>query len=226
MTASDLLYPDVGHQRYPEAQLYLQQDYPTTMYGAYRIVTHGCGITTMAMLATYMSDTELTPPEMCRRYGGYCYDHGTDGSLFVVAPAQMGFYLKKKTFEWREARDAMREGYVVVCVQTKGYWTRGGHYLLLEKMFDDDVIQVRDSNIYNYGKLEGHKTDRFDFSTVVPSGTAYWIFEKKIVTIPACARCGGTEEGAPGALLTEDYLCEKCAAALARRGTYLEYSGV
>ena len=226
VTASDLLYPDVGHQRYPEAQLYLQQDYPTTMYGAYRIVTHGCGITTMAMLATYMADTELTPPEMCRRYGGYCYDHGTDGSLFVVAPAQMGFYLKKKTFEWREARDAMREGYVVVCVQTKGYWTRGGHYLLLEKMFDDDVIQVRDSNIYNYGKLEGHKTDRFDFSTVVPSGTAYWIFEKKIVTIPACARCGGTEEGAPEALLTEDYLCEKCAAALARRGTYLEYSGV
>lgn len=47
VTASDLLYPDVGHQRYPEAQLYLQQDYPTTMYGAYRIVTHGCGITTM-----------------------------------------------------------------------------------------------------------------------------------------------------------------------------------
>ena len=41
VTASDLLYPDVGHQRYPEAQLYLQQDYPTTMYGAYRIVTHG-----------------------------------------------------------------------------------------------------------------------------------------------------------------------------------------
>ena len=115
---------------------------------------------------------------------------------------------------------------MVVCVQTKGYWTRGGHYLLLEKMFDDDVIQVRDSNIFNYGKLEGCKTDRFDFSTVVPSGLAYWIFEKKVVTIPACVRCGGTEEGAPEALLTEDYLCEKCAAALLRRGTYLEYSGV
>ena len=95
VTASDLLYPDVGHQRYPEAQLYLQQDYPTTMYGAYRIVTHGCGITTMAMLATYMADTELTPPEMCRRYGGYCYDHGTDGSLFVVAPAQMGLLMRQ-----------------------------------------------------------------------------------------------------------------------------------
>ena len=226
VTASDLLYPDVGHQRYPEAQLYLQQDYPTTMYGAYKITTHGCGITTMSMLATYMADTELTPPMMCARYGGYCYQNGTDGSLFSVAPAELGFYLKKKTFEWREARDAMRDGHVVVCVQTKGFWTRGGHYLLLEKMFDDDVIQVRDSNIYNYGKLEGHKTDRFDFATVVPSGTAYWIFENKVVTIPACARCGDpAEKGAPAALLTEDYLCEKCDAALLRRNTYLEYAG-
>ncbi|MGM9548247.1 MAG: peptidylprolyl isomerase [Faecousia sp.] len=226
VTASDLLYPDVGHQRYPEAQLYLQQDYPTTMYGAYKITTHGCGITTMSMLATYMSDTELTPPIMCERYGGYCYQNGTDGSLFSVTPAQMGFYLKEKTFEWRTARDAMREGYVVVCVQTKGFWTRGGHYLLLEKMFEDDKIQVRDSNIYNYGKLEGHKTDVFDFATVVPSGTCYWIFENKVVTIPACARCGDPAgEGAPEAMFRSDYLCEKCDAALLRRNTYLACSG-
>lgn len=225
LTASDLLYPDVGHQRYPEAQLYLQQDYPTTMYGAYKITSHGCGITTMAMLATYMSDTELTPPTMCARYGGYCYEHGTDGSLFSVAPAQMGFYLKQRTFNWQEARDAMREGYVVVCVQTKGFWTRGGHYLLLEKMFEDDMIQVRDSNIYNYGKLEGHKEDVFKFSTVVPSGTSYWIYENKVVTIPACQRCGGNAEGAPSCLLNEGYLCEKCAPALLRRNTYLTYAG-
>ena len=226
VTASDLLYPDVGHQRYPEAPLYLQQDYPTTMYGAYKITSHGCGITTMSMLASYMSDTELTPPMMCQRYGGYCFKNGTDGGLFSVAPGELGFYLKKKTFEWQEARDAMREGYMVVCVQTKGYWTRGGHYLLLEKMFDDDVIQVRDSNIYNYGKLEGHKTDRFNFSTVIPSGLAYWIFENKTVTIPACARCGDpAEPGVPTVMFTGDYTCEKCDAALLRRNTYLEYAG-
>ena len=226
VAASDLLYPDVGHQRYPEAPLYLQQDYPTTMYGAYKITSHGCGITTMSMLASYMADTELTPPMMCARYGGYCFQNGTDGSLFSVVPGELGFYLKKKTFEWQEARDAMREGYTVVCVQTKGFWTRGGHYLLLEKMFDDDVIQVRDSNIYNYGKLEGHKTDRFNFSTVTPSGLAYWIFENKVVTIPACARCGDPAEyGAPAVMFTGDYLCEKCDAALVRRDTYLEYAG-
>ena len=226
VTASDLLYPDVGHQRYPEVRLYLQQDYPTTMYGAYKITSHGCGITTMAMLATYMSDTELTPPTMCRLYGSYCFQNGTDGSLFSVVPAQWGFYLREKTFDWREAEEAMKEGYIVVCVQSKGFWTRGGHYLLLEKMFDDDIIQVRDSNIYNYGRLEGHKTDRFAFSTVVPAGTCYWIYENKVVTIPDCVRCGDpADHGAPAAMFTEDYICEKCDAALVRRNTYLEYAG-
>ena len=227
VTASELLYADVGHQRYPEVQLYLQQDYPTTMYGNYKITSHGCGITTMSMLATYMSDTELTPPEMCKRYGGYCYQNGTDGSLFSTVPAELGFYLQKKTYKPMEARDAMREGYMVVCVQTKGYWTRGGHYLLLEKMFDGDKIQVRDSNLYNYGRLENHKIDLFDFSTVIPSGVGYWIYENKVVTIPQCARCGNPEEeGAPASMFREDYLCEKCGAALLRRNTYLTYSGI
>ena len=227
VTAADLLYADVGHQRYPEAQLYLQQDYPTTMYGRYKITSHGCGITTMSMLATYMADTELTPPEMCARYGGYCYQNGTDGSLFSTAPAELGFYLREKTYKPMEAEEAMKEGYVVVCVQTKGYWTRGGHYLLLEKMFEDGQIQVRDSNLYNYKRLKNHQIDRFDFSTVIPSGVGYWIYEKKIVTIPQCARCGSPEtEGAPASMFREDYLCEKCGAALLRRNTYLNYSGV
>lgn len=224
VTASDLLYSDVAHQRYPEAHVYLQQDYPNTMYGAYKITTHGCGITTMAMLATYMSDTELTPPTLCARYGSYCYRSGTDGSLFNVAPAEMGFYLKFKTYDWREAKAAMEEGYVVVTVQRKGYWTGGGHYLLLEKMFDDDTIQVRDSNIFNYGRLKGHKEDRFAWTTIPTAGYGYWIYENKVVTIPACTRCGG-EAHEDTVMLTGDYICEKCEPAILRRDTYLTYCG-
>lgn len=224
VTASDLLYADVAHQRYPEAHVYLQQDYPNTMYGSYKITSHGCGITTMAMLATYMADTELTPPMLCERYGRYCYKTGTDGSLFTVTPAEMGFYLKERTYDWRIAKAAMEEGYVVVTVQQKGYWTRGGHYLLLEKMFEDGMIQVRDSNIFNYGRLPEHKDDRFAWSTIPPAGHGYWIYENKIITIPACSRCGG-DAHEDTAMLTQDYICEKCQPAMLRRETYLSCCG-
>jgi len=221
---SDVLYPDVAHQRYPEAPLFLQQDYPKTAYGGYPIRTNGCGITTMSMLATYMTDEEYTPPEMCARYGHYSFSNGTDGRIFQLEAPVLGFYCKEKTYEPTVAKKALEDGYVVVSLQHIGYWTRGGHYLLVEKIHEDGTVQVRDSNIYNYGKLDGHDIDRFKWSLIPANGSAFWIFEKKVVTIPACARCG-QPEGVVENLLEEDYICEKCTPAMLRRDTYLNACG-
>lgn len=223
VTPADVLYPDVAHERYCQVQLYLQQDYPTTRYGNYNITSHGCGITTMAMVATYLSDTELTPPMLCPIYDRYCYPSGTDGRLFTETPPEMGFYLQERVFDYRKAREAMeQDGCLVVVVQHKGYWTRGGHYLVLEELTEDGLVQVRDSNIFNYGRLMKHKEDAFPWSTITPSGMCYWIFEPKITRTPSCCRCGQEmgEENAT-AMLTEDYYCEKCDEAMLRRDNYI-----
>lgn len=221
VSASEVLYPDVAHERFPVVPLYLQQDYPTTKYGAYKITSHGCGITTMSMLASYMADDDYTPPRMCELYANYVYKTGTDGRLFVTAPAELGFYLRQRTYEWRDAYAALEQGYIVVTVQQKGFWTRGGHYLVVEKLLEDGRIQVRDSNIYNYGRLHDHKIDSFEWHTVTPNGMCYWIYEPKVITIPACTRCG--EGSSP--ILENDYICEKCNSALLRRNTWLDAVG-
>ena len=220
----DLLYPDMSHQRYPEAPLYLQQDYPKTMYGGYEIRTNGCGITTMSMLASYMTDEQYTPPEMCARYGHYSFSNGTDGRIFQLEAPVLGFYCKEKTYDPRVAKQALADGYPVVSLQHKGYWTRGGHYLLVEKMNEDGTVQVRDSNIFNYSKLEGHDVDRYKWGLIPANGSAFWIFEKKVTAIPACSRCG-TPEGVTESILQQPYTCEKCAAALLRREAYLMACG-
>lgn len=221
VSASDILYPDIAHERFPVVPLYLQQDYPNTKYGAYKITSHGCGITTMSMLASYMADDDYTPPRMCELYDNYVYKTGTDGRLFVTAPAELGFYLRQQTYEWRDAYAALEQGYIVVSVQHKGFWTRGGHYLLVEKLLEDGRIQVRDSNIFNYGRLHDHKIDSFEWHTVTPAGKCYWIYEPKVVTVPACSRCG--EANSP--ILQQEYLCEKCNPALLRRNTWLDAAG-
>ncbi len=227
LTSPDLLYPDVAHERYPVAQLYLQQDYPTTKYGAFNLSGHGCGITTMAMLATYLSDEEHTPPEMAAEYPEYCFRSGTDGRLFVNAPAELGFFLKKQVYNYQEVDAAMAEGHVAVVVQHKGYWTRGGHYLLLEALTEEGEVQVRDSNMFNYGRLHPHKKDSFKWGTITAAGMSYWIYDKKIVRIPACARCGDAAgEGAISqTMLREDYICHKCTPAMARRENFLDLIG-
>lgn len=224
VSTADVLYPDVAHERFPEIPLYLQQDYPKTMYGGFPIRTNGCGITSMAMLASYMADDALTPPIMCERYGNYSHVNGTDGMIFNNEPQAMGFYLKEKTYEPTVAKAALEEGHIVISIQHKGYWTGGGHYIVLEKINEDGTIQVRDSNIYNYGKIASHAQDRHTWASITSAGSGYWIFEYKVTRIPACIRCGNPE-GVTESLLAQDYYCEKCMPAMLRRETYLSACG-
>lgn len=222
ITVSDLLYPDIAHERFPEIPLYLQQDYEKTMYGNFPLNSNGCGITSLAMLASYMADDELTPPEMCRMFGHYSHYNGTDGMIFIHEPPGMGFYLRKKSHDVKEVKAALQEGQIVISVQRSGYWTRAGHYIVLEAIDENDKVQVRDSNLYNYGKLKGHKIDSHAWGTVTAAASGYWIYEDKVTRIPNCGRCGSGMETS-GHILTDDYLCEKCIPATLRRSTYLEY---
>lgn len=220
VSSGDLLYPDIAHERFPEIPLYLQQDYIGTMYGGFKITTNGCGITTFAMVASYLADEELTPPEMAGRYGRYSHANGTDGMIFNNEPAVLGFYLREKTYDTRVAKAALEEGHVVVSIQHPGYWTRGGHYIACERMTEDGLIQVRDSNIYNYSRVAAHREDAHKWGNITAAGSGYWVFEYKITEIPACSRCGNPE-GATASLLNQDYICQKCEPALLRRDTYL-----
>ena len=221
VSAGDLLYPDIAHERFPEVPLYLQQDYPSTMYGGFKITTNGCGITSFAMVASYLADDELTPPEMCDRYGNYSHANGTDGMIFNYESPVLGFYLREKTYDIQLARQALEEGHLVISIQHPGYWTRGGHYIVCESINADGMVQVRDSNIYNYVRVPAHKEDLHKWGDITRDGSGYWIFQHKITRIPACSRCGAPE-GVTESLLNQDYICEKCAPAILRRTTYLD----
>lgn len=219
LTYDGVLYKDIAHERYPEIPIYLQQDFGNTMYGNYKLRSHGCGITSLAMLSTYMTDTELTPPTLCARYGKYCHSNGTDAMIFKYEPPVLGFYLKKQTYQPNEAKQALEDGYVVVSSQIKGYWTRGGHYIVLESI-DEDGVQVRDSNIYNYERLPAHQQDRHAWSDITPKSTSYWIYEKKQTASPLCTRCGDPSQ-AGETVYSGDYLCQRCEEALLRRNFFL-----
>ena len=216
----EILYPDIAHEWFPEVPLYLQQDYPNTKYGGFPIRTNGCGITSFAMVASYLADNEWTPPEMCALYGRYSHANGTDGMIFNYESPVLGFYLREKTYEPRIAKEALEAGHLVVSIQHPGYWTRGGHYIVCESINEEGLIQVRDSNIYNYFRVPTHAQDGHTWGSITSAGSGYWIFDHKITRIPACSRCGNPE-GVTASLLNQDYTCEKCVPALLRRSTYL-----
>lgn len=221
VTPDHLLYPDVAHERFPDMPLYLQQDYPDAPFGNYKVSTHGCGITTLAMVASYLADDELTPAELAARFGYYCGERGSELILFDDTPAEMGFYLQNRSYSWAEMDEALQNGQVVVSLQYFGYWTRGGHYLAMIDMTEDGKYVVRDSNLINYKRIQRHVEDSHTRGSISEAGQYYWIYEPKVVSIPACVRCGGDSEGVPQILFQSDYTCEKCRAATARRDNFL-----
>lgn len=222
VTPSDLLYPDVAHERFPEMPLYLQQDYPEAPFGAYKVSSHGCGITTLAMVASYLADDELTPAELAARYGYYCGLRGSEICIFDDTPAEMGFQLMKRGSGYDEIQNAIENGQVVVSLQWAGYWTSGGHYIAITEKTDQGRYVVRDSNLLNYKRIINHEHDSHTWGSISGAAQYFWIYEPKVTRIPACVRCSeDLNAGAPGVLFLEDYTCPKCMTAEARRNTYL-----
>ena len=225
ITSDDLLYPDVAHERFPDMPLYLQQDYPDAPFGDYKVSTHGCGITTLAMVASYLADDELTPAELAAQFGYYCGLRGSEICLFDDTPAEMGFYPQGRSYSWQEMDEALNNGQVVVSLQWNGYWTSGGHYIAMIELNEDGRYVVRDSNLLNYKRrYDNHLADNHSRGSISEAGQYYWIYEPKIVSIPGCSRCG--DSSSPDILLNADYTCEKCLTALTRRNSFLtSYTG-
>ena len=216
----DLLYPDIAHERFPEVPVYIQQDYKQAPYGGYKVSSHGCGISAMAMLSTYMTDQVLTPGGLAARYGSYNSKSGTDQMIWMRVPPELGYFTLKKTGSWSEVEAALKEGKMAVSLQVKGYFTRGGHYLVISELLDNGNVVLRDSNLYNYKRLPEHAHDEFDPKLLLPNCQGFWIFDHKPVRTPACIRCGEADKST-SLFPEQDYVCERCRTAVARRNMFL-----
>ena len=131
---------------------------------------------------------------------------------------------------------------MVVTLQNGGYWTAGGHYLLLHNLIEVDTdktnedgtpvtetrVQVWDSNVKNYKRLTGHAPGHFATSTIPGNSKAYWIYQKKVMNVDSCVRCAEqtAESHAPAALFREGYICPKCDTAINRRDAYINGGAV
>ena len=54
-----------------EFPLYSQLDYPNQRFGSGTVATSGCGITSLAMVASYLTGHTYYPDELAKYFGGY-----------------------------------------------------------------------------------------------------------------------------------------------------------
>ena len=186
------------------------------------MTTHGCGICSLAMVATYLTDTPWLPTQLSDMFGDYNSFIGTDVCLFWQALSEVDYYYVGHVNKDADAWKLLEDGYCMIVREGGGFWTRGaGHYITLEKLTDDGRVVVRDSSLLNFGRLDGHAVDCFEWKEVTGQAAVYLVFGKKAVHNDACVRCGEPDLKTVQ-LIGNNYVCPKCDDAILRRSTYLQ----
>lgn len=136
-----------------EVPHYIQQYYDVKYGNHGTVADHGCGVTCLAMVYSYLLDEEITPDELAKKYGRYNTKVGSDYGLFNNTAIDYNLVVEKQTYNWNDVYSALLNGQVVIANPTDpSMFTDGGHFIVLAGLTEDGKIIVRDPSIYNYGK--------------------------------------------------------------------------
>lgn len=164
---------------------YIQHYYRDVWYGSHgTIASHGCGITCLAMVYSYLLDQEITPPYLAERFGRYNTPVGSDWGVFTATGEYFGMNVEK-THQWKEALEALENGHMVIAqANPESIFTDGGHFILLYGLTEDGKIMVKDPSIYNYSVessyiLQEGFSNGFNHENIKYNCCPFWIFEHK-----------------------------------------------
>lgn len=156
---------------------YLQTDYANVPYGSSNIAACGCGPTSFAMVASYLTGTTITPADAVAWCGNsyYVWGAGTSWSYFEAAAKHFGCGAVRESYDANEILKALSEGHPVISSQSAGLFTRGGHFIVLRGVENGNKVLVNDPND---SEAKNYINRSFDMASEVDiTSDAYFIFE-------------------------------------------------
>lgn len=113
-----------------------------------RMAAFGCGPTALAMVVASYTSNPITPPQMAvwASENGYCSSgEGSRHALIPEGLTHFGLTVRPMTDRSTEAvLDEIQKGRIVIALMNKGYFTNGGHFLLLTQYKEDGTIRIAD----------------------------------------------------------------------------------
>lgn len=175
--------PFIYYEELPEpvdpadVPLYFQDDYPNTRYAGGTVATSGCSVTSLAMVASYMTDHEYLPDELARYFGGRAENHM---ARIELGSETLGIPYEKNT-NWHTTLQALRDGKIaIVLVDDKTAFTQSQHFLVLTGLTSDGKVQAHDSRKSNYSHwaLEDGFLNGFDPDSIMKGFQGAWVYDK------------------------------------------------
>lgn len=131
--------------------LYNQLDYPNKRFGSGTVATSGCGITSLAMVATYLTGHTFLPDELAGYFGGY----GENNVQRMEYGAKQMRLPIHKADNIRQIFSAMKEGNIAILLMNHlSIFTETQHFIVLNGVTKDGKYMVADSYAPNYEKWD------------------------------------------------------------------------
>ena len=128
------------------------------MYGLTNTIAGaGCGPTSLAICVSTLTDTVVTPPEVCDwsvKTGHRCEGSGSYHSLIPDGAAHYNVPCRGSGQNGNELVKALQDGKLVIAIMSAGHFTRGGHFIVLRGITDDGKILVADCASYERSQKE------------------------------------------------------------------------
>ena len=158
--------------------LYFQTDYPDEMYGSGTIANSGCGITSLAMVATYMTGHEYTPDELADWFGGKA-SNNIDRLEYASDALQLPY---EGRLNYDETMAGLREGKVaIVLMESDSIFTESQHFIVLAGFTDNGNIMVLDPYEPNYDhwQLKRALKEGFNGGDILKGFSGGWVYDKE-----------------------------------------------
>ena len=162
---------------YDEVPLYFQTDYPDVMYANDTLAASGCSMTSLAMVATYMTGHKYSPVELANWFGGYMGNH-RERLEYASRQMQLPY---EEAGNIHDALQALKEGKVVIALMSQNsLFTNSQHFVVFSGMTVDGKILVNDPYEPNYSnwQLTAGFENGFEENQVTWGFSGGWIYDK------------------------------------------------
>lgn len=173
--------------------LYYQWDsrWKSIPFGGGDIGSSGCSITSLAMVLSYLRNECIYPNDIEKWTGNRFYDgsSGQSWSIMQAVARQWGVQCKEYVASVSNIKRALKKGYPVIVSTTgpsgvsSGYFTSGGHFIVLRGLTEDGKVLVNDPND---SETKKHYSEAYTAEFIVKEcsvSSSYvkhmWVFQKK-----------------------------------------------
>lgn len=153
--------------------LYNQMDYPDIPFESGTVANSGCGITCMAMVATYLLDEEHLPDELALEYNAPGI---SNAERMENAATGLGISYEK-VYTWPDTIELLKDGKIIIALMgEQSLFTSTGHFIVLKGISEDGLIFVNDPWGGNYTRYPNEFENGFEQWQVIKGYRGGWVF--------------------------------------------------